>query len=408
MQPHWAALAVLTGARISLGFQFQSLASVSPIVVEELGLSYADLGTLIGLYFLPGVVMALPGGALGWRFGDKRVVAFGLVLMLAGGSIASLASDFAGLAAGRVLSGIGGVLLNVLMAKMVTDWFAGRREIVLAMAVFVNSFPIGVGLAMLTLGTLAEAAGWPAALVASAALALVALLLLGLGYRPHLNDRAATTTPGGTISLREAALVCVAGAIWGIFNGGFAVMFGFAPTFLAQAGLTPAEVGLIAAMATWLVVMSVQAGGLLAQHGVRPLLLMTVGSLGWGACLLVMALSDWLAAPAIVAAGLLMGLPVGVIMSLPAQSLRPESRAVGMGLFYTGLYVGHGLLPPVAGWLQDRTGSATAPLHFIAMVVLTMLPLYGIFRWRRSRKIRAPQPSLAVAGSAPSPGSGVE
>ena len=237
MQPHWAALAVLTAARISLGFQFQSLASVSPIVVEELGLSYADLGTLIGLYFLPGVVMALPGGALGRRFGDKRMVAFGLVLMLAGGSVASLASDFAGLAAGRVLSGVGGVLLNVLMAKMVTDWFAGRREIVLAMAVFVNSFPIGVGLAMLTLGTLADTAGWPAALAASAALALAALLLLGLGYQRHPNDGAAAATPGGTVSPREAGLVCVAGAIWGIFNSGFAVMFGFAPTFLARAGL---------------------------------------------------------------------------------------------------------------------------------------------------------------------------
>ena len=170
MQPHWAALAVLTAARTSLGFQFQSLASASPAVVEQLGLSYGDLGTLIGLYFLPGVVMALPGGALGRRFGDKRVVAFGLVLMLAGGGLASLARDFAGLAAGRVLSGVGGVLLNVVMAKMVTDWFAGRREIVLAMAVFVNSFPIGVGLAVLTLGPLADAAGWPASLAASAAL----------------------------------------------------------------------------------------------------------------------------------------------------------------------------------------------------------------------------------------------
>ena len=69
MQPHWAALAVLTAARTSLGFQFQSLASVSPVVVADLSLSYADLGALIGLYFLPGVVIALPGGVLGQRFG---------------------------------------------------------------------------------------------------------------------------------------------------------------------------------------------------------------------------------------------------------------------------------------------------------------------------------------------------
>jgi hypothetical protein len=39
------------------------------------------------------------------------------------------------------MSGVGAVLLNALMAKMITNWFA-RREIVLAMAVFVDSFPL--------------------------------------------------------------------------------------------------------------------------------------------------------------------------------------------------------------------------------------------------------------------------
>ena len=94
------------------------------MLVRDLGLSYADLGSLIGLYFVPGIAMALPGGALGRRFGDKRMVAIGLALMALGGVAASLAEGFLGLAAGRLLAGIGAVLLNVMMAKMVTDWFA--------------------------------------------------------------------------------------------------------------------------------------------------------------------------------------------------------------------------------------------------------------------------------------------
>lgn len=387
MQPHWAALTVLTAARTSLGFQFQSLASVSPVVVADLSLSYADLGALIGLYFLPGVVIAFPGGVLGQRFGEKRVVASGLILMLAGGIVSSLSTNFAGLAVGRVVSGIGGVLLNVLMAKMVTDWFAGRREIVLAMAIFVNSFPIGVGLAMLTLSTVADTGGWPTAIGASTAVTLAALLLLVFCYRRHPNDGATATPLGRTISPREAGLVCIAGAMWGIFNGVFAVMFGFAPTLLvAAAGFTPSQAGLIAGGATWLVVASVQIGGLLAQRGTRPLLLVAAGSLAWGGCLFVMASNDWLAAPALITAGLLMGLPVGVIMSLPAQALRPESRGLGMGLFYTGLYLGHGLLPPFSGWVQDTTGSPAVPLYFAMVLVLAMVPLYRVFRWTLSPK----------------------
>src|SRR4028118_2082136 len=102
---------------------------------------------------------------------------------------------------------------------------------------------------------------------------------------------------------------------------------------------------------------------------------MVAGSLAWGACLFLMASNAWLTAAALITAGLLMGLPVGVIMSLPAQALRPESRGLGMGLFYTGLYLGHGLLPPFSGWLQDSTGSPEIPLYFAMALALAMVPL---------------------------------
>lgn len=385
MQPHWRALALLTVARTSMGFQFQSVASVSPELVAELGLGYADLGTLIGLYFLPGLALAFPGAALGRRFGDKRMVCAGLVLMMLGGVAGALARDFASLAAARLVSGVGGVLLNVLMAKMVTDWFAGRREIVLAMAVFVNSFPIGVGIATLVLGPLAGMAGWPAALATTAATALAALALVAGGYAPHANDGAGTV-PAGRIAPAELAMACVAGSIWGIFNGAFAVMFGFAPGLLRAEGGGAAEVGLVLGIATWMVAGSVQAGGFIGQAWARPRLLMAIGALGWAASLMLLAAGSGASGVALVLAGLLMGLPVGVIMAMPSQALRPESRAIGMGVFYTWLYVGHGLMPPAAGWLQDATGSPAAPLMFTAALVAAMLPLQAGFEAIAARR----------------------
>src|SRR2546430_16865294 len=48
-----------------MGYQFQSVASVGPLLVPELGLAWAQLGTLIGVYMLPGASFALPGGMLG-------------------------------------------------------------------------------------------------------------------------------------------------------------------------------------------------------------------------------------------------------------------------------------------------------------------------------------------------------
>lgn len=390
MEARWKALAVLTAARASMGFQFQSIASVSAPVVGEFGLSYADLGVLVGLYFLPGIVLALPGGALGRRFGDTRVVLVGVALMTAGGILSGFAQDHAALAAGRALSGVGAVLLNVLMAKMVTDWFAGR-EIVLAMAVFVNSFPIGLGIAMLVLGAIAEAAGWRIAMQASGAVAAAAFLLVLLAYRPHPNEGGAAAAPGaglvGRITSREVVLVCLAGAMWGIYNGAFGITFAFAPAYLIGSGFGTAPTGLLLGVMAWLMVASVQVGGMLAQRWGRPWLLMVVGVAAWGIGLMLL---PWLPpAPVLVAIGLLQGLPVGVIMSLPSVALQPANRAVGMGIFYTWLYVGHAGLPPLAGWLQDLSGHPAGALFVASAAILCMLPLFLAFRVVQARPVTA-------------------
>ena len=332
MEARWAALVVLTTARASMGFQFQSLASVSPMLVRDLGIGYADVGFLIGLYMLPGIALALPGGVLGQRFGDKRMVGLGLGLMAAGGVLSGLAETYVMLMAGRFVSGVGAILLNVLMSKMVTDWFAGR-EITLAMAVFVNSFPIGIGLALLSLGAVAAALRWQVAFHATAAAALASLLLVAFVYRPHANDgKASAPGSGQRISRRETALVCIAGAIWGLYNGAFAVMVGFAPNVLVAAGLTTGAASSLVGLTTWLLVASVHAGGIMAQRWGHPNALMLIGIGSWGIGMLLLPTVDPLI---LVAIGILQGLPVGVIMSLPAEVLRPESRAVGMGLFYT-------------------------------------------------------------------------
>ena len=60
----WAILAALSLTRFSFGYQFQSMASVAPAVSRDLGLDQAATGTLIGLYWASGVLVALPGGWL--------------------------------------------------------------------------------------------------------------------------------------------------------------------------------------------------------------------------------------------------------------------------------------------------------------------------------------------------------
>src|SRR5207249_3504974 len=156
-----------------------------------------------------------------------------------------------------------------------------------------------------------------------------------------------------------------------LFNGCFAVLFGFAPSLLASNGSSSsATVAFVVGVATWCVAGSVEVGGLLGQRWAKPTMLMMTGAIAWSVCLLALAFWDSAGAAAVILAGIVMGLPVGTIMAMPAEVLRPESRAVGMGYFYLWLYVGHGALPPVAGWVRDATGQPNAPIVFAAAMVL--------------------------------------
>ncbi len=85
--------------------------------------------------------------------------------------------------------------------------------------------------------------------------------------------------------------------------------------------------------------------------------------------------------------GLAFGAPPGAVMALPAQVMRPEVRSVGFGIFYTGNYLLMAGLPPVGGWLLDRTGMAAAPVLFSAALFALMPALLAIVQ--RLRRVAA-------------------
>ena len=174
-------LLLLFLSRTAMGLQFQTVASVRPFLMNALAIDFTAIGVLIGLYMLPGVVIAFPGGMLGQRFGAKGVVVVGLVLMVLGSVTMGVSSSFVGVAAGRLIAGTGAVLLNVMFTKMIADWFAGR-EIVTAMAVLVSSWPLGLAVGLLVFGPLAEVQGWRMVMYLSALASGAALIAVALGY----------------------------------------------------------------------------------------------------------------------------------------------------------------------------------------------------------------------------------
>jgi MFS family permease len=382
----WSVLAVLFVVRVSMAFQFQAVAALSPLIMSEFQVGIADIGLLIGLYFAPGIVLAYPGGAIGKRFGDKATVLAGLALMAAGGMIVATSASWEMQVTGRLLAGIGGVLLNVLMTKMLTDWFAGK-EIATAMGIFVNSWPFGIALALIVLPGIAEAASLNLAMLVVAGLAMLGFVVLALGYRPPANIKPASA---GRVPLRGMALLGVlcAGLIWGLYNAALGMIFGFAPAMLAGQGWTATAASSVTSIVLWLVAISVPLGGIIADRIERVDTVLMTG-LGLFAVMLVISPRTDAVLTSFVILGLVAGLSAGPIMSLPSRVLAPENRAVGMGVFYTIYYAVVVVGPLVAGSLADLFGRISIAFDLGAGMLVGCAALLLLFRRFNKSSIEA-------------------
>ena len=105
MHRRWLILAVLFVARTAMGFQYQTVASTAPLLLRDLHLGFAELGTLIGLYHICGIVLSLPGGLIIRRLGDKNICAIGLALMASGGCVMGLTDSYGVAFGGRLAGG---------------------------------------------------------------------------------------------------------------------------------------------------------------------------------------------------------------------------------------------------------------------------------------------------------------
>ena len=378
MLKDWGFVAALTLARMAFGFQFQSLASLGPELTARFGLDYASLGTLIGLYMVPGIIVALPGGLLGRRFGAGPLVGVGLGLMAVGGSLGALLFSPGGIAAGRLVAGVGAVTLVVMQGKMVSDRFTGKRFMPV-MGLLIGAFPLGVGLVGLVQAPLVVHFGPYALFVVGAGIAALSLML----FLPTVGREPSSGGHWSLPSWRESRLVMVAGGIWTAYNAGYYGFLSYIPSLLASRGHPPGSIAAVMAIATWANLPATILGGVLAARwGNWPVML--VGTLAGVVAVGGPAFLDW---PLVWGTlfGTAASLHAGVIVALGTLSARPENRASAMGLFYTIYYIGGAVIPGVCGWAADRSGAPGGALIAAAILAAAAIPIYRWHRWLERR-----------------------
>ena len=172
----WALLAVSMAAQSTSAFFSHGVAFLIPVLHTELGLSLVEAGVVVAMPTIGTMLTLIAWGAAVDRFGERRVLVVGTGLTAACAVGAALSTSMIMLSVFLLLGGMSAASTNAASGRVVVGWFPPQRR-GLAMGIRQMAQPLGVGLAALTVPTIAAGSGVNAALWLPAALAAVAAIL---------------------------------------------------------------------------------------------------------------------------------------------------------------------------------------------------------------------------------------
>ncbi len=340
-----------------------------PLLEAELGVGYAALGLLMTLPNLATMLLQTPVGFLVDRFGARRPLAIGLMVM--GGAVAGagLAPGYGALMVLMVLMGVGNSVFHpadyAILAARIEPGRLGR-------AFSIHSFAGNLGWAASPAMVVFLAALWSwheALVIVGLCGVATALVILTQGRELDTAAVAAKSAaapsetepaPGkrGSLGLLLSApmlLLFVYMMMSAISNSG---LNGFTVTTLVKlhgTDLVTANAALTALLVASAV--GVLAGGVLADRTRRHDLIISAGFFVAASFLVVVGLVS-LPLAAIVAAMTVVGLARGAIQpsrDMMVRKVAPEGQVGAVfGFVTTGMNVGGALAPVFFGWLVDR------------------------------------------------------
>ncbi len=360
-----------------------------PVIRAELDASLSQLEWIVNAYTLTFAVLLLTGAALGDRFGRRRVFVIGIGLFTLGSALAAMSGSTEMLIISRALQGVGGAVIMPLTLTILSGAVSPERR-ALALGAWGGIGGLAIAIGPLVGGAIAEGLSWQWIFWINVPIGIVAAI--AAAYR--LNESFGPDKKLDLVGLGLASVGLV-GIVWGVIHGnelgwgdfnvlgpivgGFAILGAFlwwesrsatpmlplrffanrtflfanAASFLmffgvfgavflmtqflqfAQ-GYSPFEAGLRTLPWTGMpVFVAPIAGAVAGRIGGRPLLvaglsLMAVG-LGWFAAIASPDVAYSAQVPALVLAGIGMGLFFAPVAAVVLSSVKPEEEGKASG-----------------------------------------------------------------------------
>jgi MFS family permease len=409
----WLVLAIVSIANFGNFYVYDSIGPVADLLQRMRGFSDTQIGLLNAVYSLPNIVLLLAGGWMVDRFGAARMMAATAALCCGGALLTALGTGFTGMAAGRLVFGIGAETFNVATLAAIVQWFSGRHL----------AFAIGASLALGRAGAFAVdlsptwiagayAGGWQPPLLVAALFAGLSLAM-ALAYWRLDRSRDAAHAPVAAPAFAWRDLFRFGPDFWQLLALcmlWYAVIVAFRSTFsikffqhahgfeLAAAGAINGTVYLAALLATPIF-------GWIADRTGRMAQLLAFGAMLLPVAVLVMmspALPLWIGTLLI---GTSYSLVPAVLWPLASRIVPAARLGTALAALAVGLNTGIAAANLAAGSLNDAfaAGAGNPAGYGPMMLLFAACGTAGFaFALRLCRNQRGRAPSHSQRGASPS------
>ena len=354
---------------VAVGYGQMHAATEANDILAELQLSLADWGALWSAISFGALVTSVLGGVLGDRFGVRRVICVGVLVMGCTLVLRGTATDFAQLYLWMFLFGVALALPFTNAPKALGLWFP-QKELGLANGVVQAGYGLGGGLALLlTPLLLAQLGGWREVSY------LLGVVILGIAviWFCTVPERTASAGAQPAVGMKDALnRIVKIKDLWIValcnllMMGTFLGIMGYLPTYLQnEREMSAAAAGFVGSLVLW----SYIGGALLLpalsdRVGLRRIVIGPAIAVA-GACILLAA---HLTGPPLWITAIVWGAtagaaPLAFVIPLEMKGIGSAMAGSAIGIVVTAGYLG--------GWLSPIIGMGLAESQ----------PLVGFIFW---------------------------
>lgn len=366
----WVVLLAAFYTFVAFAFAFQEAPPLMDSIMHEFKISHAEAGLLMSIVMIPGIFLGIPIGALVGRYGVKLTGFTSTVLIVAGCFLTATANSFITTLIGRLILGVGGVLVTTTMLALISQWFSSD-ELGKAMGIYGINMPLATVIAFPVASMLLLTHDWRYPFYIGTVIGITAMAVFTLmvkeGPLKHKEH-------GQRLSIRHALRnveIWKVGMVWLLFSASALSFTTWAPDlFMNYRGMNPVYASFLASVVMLAAIPCVPVHGWVSDRiGRRKPLMVTGFILMVLALIVVVYTSDSALTASIVVLGIATSMVPPVASALLAEILDPRLAGVSFGVMVICSNTGATLGPLLVGYLIDVTQSL--PLSFLGMVIFS-------------------------------------